>query len=96
MPAIATAAMKTSPWEAGPAKTPSAWTEDIGAGPRLMTASADERAAAVAGGAEVKPQLTEQTRQHPRDLATIKFFDESGQEVKQLPGVEKKVSSRER
>jgi hypothetical protein len=77
-------------WEFG-------WTEDIGAGHRLMTAPDAERTAAVGQGAELKPQTTETTRKHPRDLATIKFYDEAGQEVKTLPpGVEKKVSTRER
>lgn len=77
----------------GVGKWENAWTEDIGAGPRLMTASDADRAANMIRGPELKPQLTETTRQHPRDLATIKFYDESGHEVKQVLILKQKVST---
>jgi hypothetical protein len=79
----------------GVGKWENAWTEDIGSGPRLMTATDAERNAAALVGVELKPQFTERTRQHPRDLATIKFYDESGQEVKQPREVKQKISTRE-
>ena len=65
----------------GVGKWENAWTEDIGAGPRLMTAHPDERAKAVVVGDELKPQAVEATRRHPRDLKDVKFYDPAGREV---------------
>jgi uncharacterized protein YkwD len=81
-------AMGVGKWEFG-------WTEDIGNGPRLMTAAPAEREKGTVVGAELKPQAKELTRQRPRDLGTIKFYDETGQEVKALPaGTERKTGVR--
>ncbi len=64
----------------GVGKWENAWTEDIGAGPRLMIASTEEREAAVVRGNELKPQ-TQVVHNRPRDLSDIKIYDKSGQEV---------------
>jgi uncharacterized protein YkwD len=69
-----------------------AWTEDIGSGPRLMIRSSTERDKATIVGPELKPQAREETRQRPRDMSNVKFYDESGQEVKSIPGIERKIS----
>jgi hypothetical protein len=66
----------------GIGKWENAWTEDFGAGPRLMTAAPARVAKAVILGPELKPQAAELTRGHPRDMRDIKFYDEDGQEVK--------------
>ncbi len=65
----------------GVGKWENAWTEDFGAGPRLMTATPQQLAKAGILGPELKPQTRELTRRHPRDMRDIKFYDAAGNET---------------
>jgi hypothetical protein len=62
----------------GVGKWENAWGECFGRGPRLMLATEAQREQATIKGEFLKPETTELTRKHPRDLRDYKFYDIHG------------------